>query len=67
MNHTHCEKPNYILDFLKLYNELGKVKFFQISIIGFIGVIIEVFPYRRGEGSTDSVKKQNAKSLRLSD
>ena len=28
---------NLFFDFLKLYDELGKVKFFQLSIIGFRG------------------------------
>ena len=30
-------KINFFFDFLKLYNELGKVKFFQLSIIWFRG------------------------------
>ena len=31
------KNPNFFFDFLKLYNELGKVKFFQVSIIWFRG------------------------------
>ena len=31
------KNQNFFFDFLKLYNELGKVKFFQVSIIWFRG------------------------------
>ena len=36
IDHNHCEKPK---NFLKVYNELGKVNFFQLSVIQFRGGI----------------------------